>query len=137
MDEAGFSIAVDPVRRFVDIAVRGLWGVDMVAAYKDDLVAKLHVLPGHGCPIGQHVTLLDITAFVVQPQQVTALLADMPQQPAFAARRAALLVEAPLLKMQAKRVLPTYLVCSSRAEALEWLLAPDGVPIADLADHSA
>ncbi|WP_339347770.1 hypothetical protein [uncultured Sphingomonas sp.] len=117
-----YSINVDPSRHLVDIAVRGLWTVETVARYRTDIAQALGTLRRHGCAARQHLTLLDISGFIVQVQKVTALLAGMAAEPEFATRRAAIVVEAPLLRMQARRVLPHYGVFAERGPALEWLL---------------
>ncbi|PCG09396.1 hypothetical protein COA17_05750 [Sphingomonas ginsenosidimutans] len=118
-----YSINVDPSRHLVDIAVRGLWTVETVSRYRTDIAQVIGTLRAHGCAVGQHLTLLDITGFIVQVQEVTALLAGMAAEPEFATRCAAIVVEAPLLRMQARRVLPHYGVFAERGPALEWLLS--------------
>lgn len=132
MVDAPFSIEIDPARRFVDVAVHGLWGPETVALFAAELRRKLRVLHAHGCPPGEHLVLVDITAFIVQVQDVATLLAGVGADPLFAARRAALAVAAPLVRLQARRVLPHYAVCGDRAEALRWLFTP-----ADSRAHSA
>lgn len=130
MAQPAYTIEIDSARRFVEIALIGLWDSATIASFDADLRRSLRVLPAAGCPIGQQLTIFDLTAFIVQVQDVATMFGGMAADPTIASRRIAVLVTAPLLKMQARRVAPGYGLFDDRAQALAWLFAP-----AD-ADHS-
>ena len=118
-----YSINVDPSRHLVDIAVRGLWTVETVSRYRTDIAQVIGTLRAHGCAVGQHLTLIDITGFIVQVKEVAAGFERLAADRGIASRRIAVIGAAPLLRMQTRRVAPDYGLFTDRAAAMEWLFA--------------
>lgn len=125
IDDAAFTIRIDPARRMLDIDLRGLWDPAIVLRFRDALATTLGRLPTLGCPLGQQVTLFDMTQFAVQPRDVLPLLEQIAANPNVTSRRIAIIANSTLLKMQAKRLAPNIALFEAREPALAWL-AEDG-----------
>jgi hypothetical protein len=125
VDDAAFTIRIDPARRMLDIDLRGLWDPAIVLRFRDALATTLGRLPALGCPLGQQVTLFDMTQFAVQPRDVLPLLEQIASNPNVTSRRIAMIANSTLLKMQAKRLAPNIALFEAREPALGWL-AEDG-----------
>ncbi|KQM22570.1 hypothetical protein ASE73_13730 [Sphingomonas sp. Leaf24] len=125
LDDAAFTIRIDPARKLLDIDLRGLWDPAIVVRFRDALATMLARLPALGCPLGQQVTLFDMTQFAVQPREVLPLLEQIAANPGVSSRRIAIVVNSTLLKMQAKRLAPNIALFEAREPALAWL-AEDG-----------
>ncbi|KQN81190.1 hypothetical protein [Sphingomonas sp. Leaf62] len=125
LDDAAFTIRIDPARKLLDIDLRGLWDPAIVARFRDALATMLGRLPALGCPLGQQVTLFDMTQFAVQPREVLPLLEQIAANPGVSSRRIAIVANSMLLKMQAKRLAPNIALFEARDPALAWL-AEDG-----------
>ncbi|KQM37385.1 hypothetical protein [Sphingomonas sp. Leaf10] len=125
IDDAAFTIRIDPARRMLDIDLRGLWDPAIVLRFRDALATTLGRLPTLGCPLGQQVTLFDMTQFAVQPRDVLPLLEQIAANPNVTSRRIAIIANSTLLKMQAKRLAPNIALFEARESALAWL-AKDG-----------
>ncbi|WP_242118941.1 hypothetical protein [Sphingomonas lacusdianchii] len=125
IDDAAFTIRIDPARRMLDIDLRGLWDPAIVLRFRDALATTLGRLPTLGCPLGQQVTLFDMTQFAVQPRDVLPLLEQIAANPNVTSRRIAIIANSTLLKMQAKRLAPNIALFEARESALAWL-AEDG-----------
>lgn len=125
IDDAAFTIRIDPARRMLDIDLRGLWDPAIVLRFRDALATTLGRLPTLGCPLGQQVTLFDMTQFAVQPRDVLPLLEQIATNPNVTSRRIAIIANSTLLKMQAKRLAPNIALFEAREPALAWL-AKDG-----------
>ena len=113
IDDPMFTIRVDGQRRFLDVATRGIWDQQVATRFFESVLEALKRLALHGCPPGQHLTLIDITGFVVQPQDIATMLG--------------LMLADPRLAMQAKRVAPSNGYFPTRAEAMAWLFADEEV----------
>ncbi len=130
VEDPHYTIVVDALQRLVVTSPRGLWDVAIAARFLVAQVAALDILPRYGCPLGQQVTLIDATEFIVQPQDIAAMMGAMLADPRLATRRIAIVVTAPLLAMQARRIAAGNRFFADRAEAMAWLLASEG-------DHAA
>ncbi len=127
IDDAAFTIRIDPARKLLDIELRGLWDPAIVARFRDALATTLARLPTLGCTLGQQVTLFDMTPFAVQPRDVLPLLEQIAADPNVSSRRIAIIVNSTLLKMQARRLAPNVALFEDREPALAWL-TEDGPP---------
>ncbi|MEH3036488.1 MAG: hypothetical protein PGN23_08390 [Sphingomonas adhaesiva] len=125
VEDPYYSIVVDARQRLVVTTPRGLWDFAIAARFLVAQVAALDILPRYGCPLGQQVTLIDCSEWIVQPQQIATMMGGMLADPRLASRRIAILAPAPLLAMQARRVAGGQRFFADRAEALAWLLAPE------------
>ncbi len=124
-DDPAFAINIDTARRLVEVTPRGLWDLEIATRFMERLVAMLAILPANGCPIGQQVSLIDLGESMVQPPQIAPMLAGLIFDPRLKTRRIALVIQSPLLRMQAKRVVPQLEAFATRDEAIAALLAPD------------
>lgn len=125
LEDPAFSIRIDPARRMLDIALRGIWEPAIVLRFRQSLATALGRLPALGCPLGRQVTLFDMTGFAVQPREVLPLLEQIASDPNVTSRRIAIIVNSTLLRMQAKRLAPNVALFEGREPALAWL-AEDG-----------
>lgn len=121
IDDAAFTIRIDPVRKMLDIDLRGLWDPAIVLRLRQALATALGRLPALGCSLGQQVTLFDMTHFAVQPRDVLPLLEQIASNPNVTSRRIATIANSTLLKMQAKRLAPNIALFEAREPALAWL----------------
>ncbi|MEH3046583.1 hypothetical protein [Sphingomonas adhaesiva] len=131
VDDPMYRIRVDVARRLMDLDLRGLWDQAIAGRFLAHVVEAMAVLNRAGCAAGQQAALVDITGFVVQTQDIVGMIQGMLADPRLATRRLAVVVTAPLLKMQAKRVSSSEGFFATREEAETWLFVPEG------ADHSA
>lgn len=125
IDDAAFTIRIDPVRKMLVIDLRGLWDEAIVLRFRQSLATSLTRLPALGCSLGQQVTLFDMTHFSVQPRDVLPLLEQIASDPGVTSRRIAIIANSTLLKMQAKRLAPNIALFEAREPALAWLAEDD------------
>jgi hypothetical protein len=124
LESPHYSARLDPGQKLVEIVLRGHWTVDIARSYERDFRSALDELAQRGCPLGEQATLIDITGFGVQPQDVAAQLELFAADQSIAPRRTAMVVSTMLLKLQARRVAPDYRIFDNRDEALAWLTEP-------------
>jgi hypothetical protein len=122
-----YSATLDPDRKLVQIMLRGHWTIDVARAYEAEFRAALAQFAHRGCLLGEQITLIDITGFGVQSQEVAALLEPFAADQTIAPRRTAMVVGTMLAKLQARRVAPDYRIFVSREEALAWLIEPEAL----------
>ncbi len=121
IDDDAFTIRIDPLRKMLDIDLRGLWDAAIVIRFRQALATSLTRLPALGCSLGQQVSLFDMTRFAVQPRDVLPLLEQIASDPKVTSRRIAIIANSALLKMQAKRLAPNIALFDDREPALAWL----------------
>ncbi|GGB33092.1 hypothetical protein GCM10011380_23190 [Sphingomonas metalli] len=112
----------DPDRGLLRITLSGFFTVDDVAAYEAARVLHVSRLR---CPIGQHLTLADVTGLDIQTQDVVAAFTRVVGDPRYRPRRLAVVVPHTLTRIQAMRAVdgPGVRVFRSVAEAEDWLLS--------------
>ncbi len=124
-DDTAFAIRFDTGDKLLDIEVRGHWDIPTVARFGGAVATMVSRLPALGCPLGQQVTLFDMTGFAVQSQDVLPPLQKLAADPGITSRRIAIVTASALLKMQAKRIAPHFHRFDDRAAAIEWLMEND------------
>jgi hypothetical protein len=119
-----FSFAVDRQRDLVRIVLTGLFMPEDVA---DFLKARRHAHAQLICAAGQHVTLTDLRAMKILPQETVVAFQALLANPTSRARRIAFVVAPTLVRSQLMRALAGR---DSRcfldpAEAEAWLFDED------------
>jgi hypothetical protein len=122
--DARFSFDVDRPRDLVRIVLTGLFMPEDVA---DFLTARRHAYAQLLCAAGQHVTLTDLRALKILPQETVAAFQALLADPTSRARRIAFVVVPTLVRSQLMRALAGR---DSRcfldpAEAEAWLFEED------------
>jgi hypothetical protein len=120
-----YTIATDPQRGLIRIAIRGFWTSETMAAYRRDLMTAVEQLPPTP---GGHVTLCDISESAIQSQQVMAEFQAFISRTPFRSRRIAIYTSSPLSRMQGKRLVAgrsDMAVFETVADAEAWLFAAD------------
>ena len=125
---AHFSFKVDPARDLVRITMAGLFTLEDIAAFAE---ARREAHAKLGCRPNQHVTLNDLRALKIQPQEVVTAFREMLAEPYYRSRRLAFVVGPTLARNQLGRAVAErdarYFDDPVTAEA--WLLrADEGTP---------
>jgi hypothetical protein len=119
-----FSITVDPARDLVRIVMTGLLLPEHVSAFFEARRAAHAKLT---CAPGRHLTLADLRAVKIMPQETVSAFATLLTRPESRARRLAFVVSATLVRNQLTRILAgrdgRYFAHREEAEA--WLLSDD------------
>jgi hypothetical protein len=117
---ARFSFATDRRLGLIRIAMSGLFNAQDVA---DFLFARRRAHAELGVVPGGHLTLNDVRAMNIQPQQTVAAFHDLLANPEFPSRRLAFVVAPTLARSQLARALDarTARCFASVEEAEAWL----------------
>lgn len=121
---ASFTFAIDRRLGLVRIVMSGLFQPEDVARFLEARAAAHAEL---GCGPNQHLTLNDVRAMKVQPQQTVAAFHELLADPAHRSRRLAFVVSPTLARSQLIRALAgraSRFFCDVAA-AEAWLLAED------------
>ena len=97
-----FSFKVDPARDLVRITMSGLFTLDDIAAFAE---ARREAHAKLSCGPNQHVTLNDLRALKIQPQEVVAAFREMLAAPYYRSRRLAFVCGPTLARNQLMRAL--------------------------------
>jgi len=118
---ARFTFAIDRPRGLIRISMSGLFTGQDVA---DFLFARRRAHAALGAVPGGHLTLNDVRAMKIQPQQTVAAFRDLLANPEFPSRRLAFVVAPTLARTQLARALDTRKArCFAGVEDAEaWLL---------------
>jgi hypothetical protein len=132
----GFSFNVDPRRNLVRVVLTGLFMPDDVSAYIEER-SKAHAKLT--CPPGQHVTLSDLRAIKILPQETVIAWTAHLTDPQTRVRRLAFLVGPTLVRNQLTRALAgrdsrRTRCFTDQAEAEAWLLEDDDAAL-EAASH--
>ena len=117
---ADYNIRLVRPLRMIDIGMFGLWTKDVASAYEAELRAKLAEL-GSSVKLGEHLSLVDLSGFAVQTQEIASRLHLLAGDSSIRPKRAAVVNPTALLGSQVKRIAPDYCVFGDRAIALKWL----------------
>ena len=119
---AQFSFHTDRQSRLIEITMSGLFTLQDV---EDFLAARAQAHAALACPPNQHVTLNDLRALKIQPQEIVAAFQDVLAQPQYLSRRLAFVTNPTLVRSQLNRALLTRegRCFDSVEEARTWLLA--------------
>jgi hypothetical protein len=119
-----FSFRVDRARSLVRITMSGLFTKADVASFLD---ARREAHSSLACGPNRHVTLNDLRALKIQPQEIVADFAAMLADPLYRSRRLAFVVGATLARAQLVRAIGGRpLHCFETVEEAEaWLLAEE------------
>jgi hypothetical protein len=117
---AHFTFAIDRPRGLIRISMSGLFQAQDVA---DFLFARRRAHAELGAIAGGHLTLNDVRAMKIQPQQTVAAFHDLLANPEFPSRRLAFVVSPTLARSQLARALDarTARCFPSMEEAEAWL----------------
>lgn len=115
-----FDIAIEPRRKLLRVALAGFLSLDDVAEY---LVVKNAALARLGAGPNQHVTLCDVSASLIQSQEVALAFQATLSDPRYMSRRIAFVTGSSLARMQLRRLVnrPGSACFETIAEAEEWL----------------
>jgi len=121
--ESSYTIIAHPTLCLLEINMRGLFDpahARQFAAEKEIAFQRLR------CKPNEHVTLVDVTACLIQPQSVVGMFQSIIADPRFKARRIAFVVGGSLAKMQLRRILDgrDTQYFQSRDAAERWLFEP-------------
>lgn len=121
---ANFTVKADPARDLIMISMSGFFGVGDIQAFFDKRAAEHARLR---CGSNQHLTINDLTAMKVQPQETVAAFQSLLADPVYRSRRLAFVVSRTLARSQLMRALDGRAArCfEDRAEAIVWLLRPE------------
>src|SRR4051812_37048632 len=121
---ARFSFQVDPARDLVRITMGGLFTLDDIAAFAEARQAAHRKLR---CAANAHLTLNDLRALKIQPQEVVAAFRAMLAEPAYRSRRLAFVCGPTLARNQLTRALGARdaLCFDDPVSAEAWLLRED------------
>jgi hypothetical protein len=119
-----YSFRVDRAKSLVRITMSGLFTRADVAAFLD---ARREAHERLACAPNRHVTLNDLRALKIQPQEIVAEFREMLADPRYRSRRLAFVVGATLARAQLLRALGGRPVrCFETVEEAEaWLLAEE------------
>ena len=117
---ATHTIRVDPKKKLVDITLAGFFNVPRVIQVAIDGKAAIESL---GLAPHEHLTLIDVSDFSLQSQDVVSALQSTFGNPRYASRRLAVVTDKSLSPMQVQRVLKrdTAQWFDDRREAEAWL----------------
>jgi hypothetical protein len=117
---AAHTIRVDPRQKLVDITLTGFFDVARVIQVAIEAKAAVDSL---ALAPHQHLTLIDVSNFSLQSQDVVAALQSTFGNPLYASRRLAVITDKSLSSMQVQRVLKrdTAQWFDDRCEAEAWL----------------
>lgn len=120
-----FTFEVDRPRSLVRIVLTGMFMPKDVTDFFD---ARREAHAMLGCAPGQHVTLTDLRAMKIMPQQTVAAFTTLLAHPHSRSRRLAFVVAPTLVRSQLARVLAgrDSRCFADPAEAEAWLLEKDG-----------
>lgn len=97
-----FTFTLDRARGLVRISMQGFYTVEDVAAFLD---ARREALAALGLPRNAHLTLNDLRAMKVQPQDVIQAFQKGLAVPEEKARKLAIIVDAAMARGQANRAI--------------------------------
>src|SRR3954471_8456423 len=97
-----FSVSLDPARNLVTIVLSGLLLPSDVTEFFE---ARRKVHLGLRCPHGQHVTLTDLRAMHILPQETVDAFAVLLTDPQSLSRRLAFVASPSLVRSQTLRAL--------------------------------
>ena len=97
-----FSVSIDPRCKLLRVRLSGFFQVDDVAALE---VEKRAALARLGTAPNDHVTLVDVSACKLQPQDVFRAFQAAIADPRYMARRIAFVTGDSLSRMQVRRML--------------------------------
>lgn len=119
-----FSIAIDPKHDLVTIVMNGLL---LPGDVSDFFQARRKAHKLLGCAPGRHLTLTDLRAMHILPQETVAAFAALLTDPQSRAHRLAFVVAPTLVRSQLLRALAgrDSRCFADRAEAEAWLLEED------------
>lgn len=122
--QPNFAFEVEPDRNLVRIWLGGFFSPLDVAAFvkeRDRAHQRLR------CSPNQHVTLVDIRAMAIQPQESVAAFQQMLSNPAVTSRKLAFVITRSLARMQIKRAAASRDAAyfESVEDAERWLLGDD------------
>lgn len=98
--DASFTFELDRPRGLIRIAMSGLFTPECVARF---LAARHEAHAALGCPRNQHLTLNDVRAMKIQPQQTVAAFHELLADPAYRSRRLAFVAGPTLARGQLMR----------------------------------
>jgi len=124
--EGHYDITIDRQRGLLRIVLGGFFSLDDVARYS---AAKNAALQKLGCGRNQHLTLCDVSACVLQSQEIVAAFQKMTDDPRYRSRRLAFVSGSSLSRMQIRRILTRDAAAcfSNVAEAEAWLFEQEAV----------
>ncbi len=127
--DANFSFELDRPRGLIRIAMSGLFTPASVARF---LAARHEAHAALGLARNRHLTLNDVRAMKIQPQQTVAAFHEILADPAYRSRRLAFVVGPTLARSQLMRALAgRHSRCfGTVAEAEEWLFEEEAQAIA-------
>jgi len=99
--DATFDVTIEPGRKLLRVSLGGFFALGDVAALE---VEKRAALVRLGCGPNQHVTLVDVTACKLQPQDVVGAFQATIAEPRYMARRIAFVTGSSLARMQVRRM---------------------------------
>jgi hypothetical protein len=116
-----FEITTDPQRHLVRIKLSGMMSVEDVSELYRQEHAAIRAM---GCPVGQHLLLIDSTQNGLQTQSVIDAFKGQISRPT-RARRIAVVTGQSLSRMQARRLLTDQpgMIFATETEAEAWLFA--------------
>ena len=120
-----FTIHTDTRRRLVMIKIAGMLTIDQVR----ELYRQEHdAIRAMGCPIGEHLVLVDLTACPLQLQDIDGAFKNGIEA-STKAKRLAMVTGSSLARMQARRILrrSDAGMFETEAEALTWMFGTDAV----------
>lgn len=117
---ATHTIRVNPQQKLVDITLAGFFDVARVIQVAIEAKAAIDSL---ALARHEHLTLIDVSDFSLQSQDVVAALQSVLGNPLYASRRLAVITDKSLSPMQVQRVLKrdTAQWFDDRREAEAWL----------------
>jgi hypothetical protein len=123
MPNSGYEIEAEPATKRIYIRMSGHWSSDMAASFDKDLRAKVLGMCSHGCLPGEYLTLIDATDYQVQSLSTTERFAALIADPQIRSQKIAVVIDAGLAKLQAKRLLAadSHRIFQSAEEARAWL----------------
>ncbi len=118
-----YTFEPDRPRGLLRIALSGFWSAETARDFAVDQQAAVAAL---GCANGQHVVLVDLSAFKIQSQEVVKLCKAFIEGATNSSRRLALVGGEGLARIQSKRVLgrDEMRIFDSVRDAERWLLEP-------------
>lgn len=97
-----FSVTTDPARKLLRVILSGFFDLQDVAAVE---VKKRAALVKLGCAQNEHITLVDVSACKLQPQDVVRAFKVAISDPRYMSRRIAFVTGSSLSRMQVRRML--------------------------------
>lgn len=124
--DGSFSFEIDRPRGLIRIVMAGLFTAERVAGF---LEARRRAHAELGCAPNRHLTLNDVRAMKIQPQDTVAAFRELLADPQYRSRRLAFVAAPTLARSQLMRALAgrDSRCFADPAEAEAWLLAEDGI----------